>query len=128
MKKLISVVALTAACLVFANAAEARGGGRGFFGGRSFSRPSPMRTFKPAPAPRPVQKTTVIKKNTTIINQAPAAGASAAPSSGGGFWSTVFGSAVGSMAGNAVYDAVTEDKDKQPVTVQVVQPSEANQK
>ena len=124
MKKLLSIVAVTAACLVFANAADARGG-RGFSGGRSFSRPSPMRTFKPAPAPRPVQKTTVIKKNTTIINQAPAAGVSAAPSSGGGFWSTVFGSAVGSMAGNAVYDAVTEDKDKQPVTVQVVQPPES---
>lgn len=126
MKKLFAVTALTAVCLALSTAADARGG-RGFSGGRSFSRPSPMRTFKPAPAPRPVQKTTVIKKNTTIINQAPAAGASAAPSAGGGFWSTVFGSAVGSMAGNAVYDAVTDDKDKQPVTVQVVQPPEAPQ-
>lgn len=53
-----------------------------------------------------------MKKNTTVVNQtvnqAPA-------SSGGGFWSSVMGAAAGSMAGNAIYDAVTKDDEpKQP--------------
>ena len=57
-----------------------------------------------------------MKKNTTVVNQtvnqAPA-------SSGGGFWSTVMGAAAGSMAGNAIYDAVTKDDEpKQPAQAQ----------
>ena len=42
-------------------AAEARGG-RGFSGGRSFSRPAPTKSYAP-------KRTTVVKKNTTVINQ-----------------------------------------------------------
>lgn len=57
-----------------------------------------------------------MKKNTTVVNQtvnqAPA-------SSGGGFWSSVMGAAAGSMAGNAIYDAVTKDDEpKQPAQAQ----------
>ena len=56
-----------------------------------------------------------MKKNTTVVNQtvnqAPA-------SSGGGFWSSVMGAAAGSMAGNAIYDAVTKDEPKQPAQAQ----------
>ena len=70
-------------------------------------------------APKPSKRTTIVKKNTTVINQT----VNAAPiSSGGGFWSSVAGSAVGSlggsMAGNALYDAMSNDKpvDAQPVT------------
>jgi hypothetical protein len=48
-----------------------------------------------------------VKRNATVINQTvnqvPA-------SSNSGFWSTVAGLFAGSMAGNAVYDAVTGDK------------------
>ena len=89
-------------------AAEARGG-RGFSGGRSFSRPAPARTYAP-------KSTTVVKKNTTVVNQTvnqvPA-------SSGGGFWSSVMGAAAGSMAGNAIYDAVAkDDEQKQPAQTQ----------
>lgn len=59
-----------------------------------------------------------MKKNTTVVNQtvnqAPA-------SSGGGFWSSVMGAAAGSMAGNAIYDAVTKD-DKEQQAAQPAQP------
>lgn len=66
-----------------------------------------------------------MKKNTTVINQT----VNAAPtSSGGGFWSSVAGSAVGSlggsMAGNALYDAMSNDK---PVEAQPVQPAQPQQ-
>lgn len=59
---------------------------------------------------------TVVKKNTTVINQT--VNQTSTPS-GGGFWSTVMGAAAGSMAGNAVYDAVTKDDEpKQPAQPQ----------
>ena len=89
-------------------AAEARGG-RGFSGGRSFSRPATTKSYAP-------KRTTVVKKNTTVINQT--VNQSAPASSGGGFWSTVAGSFAGSMAGNAVYDAVTDDKGQAPMQAQ----------
>lgn len=61
------------------------------------------------------KRTTVVKKNTTVINQT----VNQVPSSSsGGFWSTVAGSFAGSMAGNAVYDAVTDDKGQEPVQAQ----------
>ena len=105
MKK--AIVAAIAVAFFVSTAAEARGG-RGFSGGRSFSRPAPARTYAP-------KSTTVVKKNTTVVNQtvnqAPA-------SSGGGFWSSVMGAAAGSMAGNAIYDAVTDDKSQTPVQAQ----------
>jgi hypothetical protein len=101
MKK--AIVAAIAVAFFVSTAAEARGG-RGFSGGRSFSRPAPARTYAP-------KSTTVVKKNTTVVNQtvnqAPA-------SSGGGFWSSVMGAAAGSMAGNAIYDAVTKDDEPKP--------------
>ena len=91
MKKLLVLTAVAA--LVATTAVEARGGfggARGFSGGRSFSKSAPARVYAPS-------RTTVIKKNTTIIQSAPSS------SSGGGFWSGVAGAAVGSMAGSAVY-------------------------
>lgn len=106
MKK--AIVAAIAVAFFVSTAAEARGG-RGFSGGRSFSRPAPARTYAP-------KSTTVVKKNTTVVNQTvnqvPA-------SSGGGFWSSVMGAAAGSMAGNAIYDAVAkDDEQKQPAQTQ----------
>ena len=87
------------------------GGARGFSGGRSFSKSAPARVYAPS-------RTTVIKKNTTIIQSAPSS------SSGGGFWSGVAGAAVGSMAGSAVYDALTDDKKEEVATpVQAPQPA-----
>lgn len=107
MKK---VCAAMIAALVFASTAADARGGRGFSGGRSFSKPSVSKTYAP-------KRTTVIKKNTTVINQTVNR-----TESGGGFWSTLFGSAVGSMAGNAVYDAVTDDKpQEQPAPAPVPQ-------
>lgn len=58
-----------------------------------------------------------MKKNTTVVNQTVRQNTT---SSGGGFWSSVMGSAVGStagsMAGNAIYDSMTKDDEpKQPV-------------
>lgn len=38
--------------------------------------------------------------------------------SSGGFWSTVAGAAAGSMAGNAIYDVMTKDEQKQPAQTQ----------
>ena len=100
------IMAIAVAFFV-STAAEARGG-RGFSGGRSFSRPATTKSYAP-------KRTTVAKKNTTVINQTvnqvPA-------SSNSGFWSTVAGSFAGSMAGNAVYDAVTDDKGQAPVQAQ----------
>lgn len=105
MKK--AIVAAIVVAFFVSTAAEARGG-RGFSGGRSFSRPATTKSYAP-------KRTTVVKKNTTVINQTvnqvPA-------SSNSGFWSTVAGSFAGSMAGNAVYDAVTDDKGQEPVPAQ----------
>ena len=106
MKK--AIVAAIAVAFFVSTAAEARGG-RGFSGGRSFSRPAPTKSYAP-------KRTTVVKKNTTVINQT--VNQSAPASSGGGFWSTVAGSFAGSMAGNAGYDAVTDDKGPAPVQAQ----------
>lgn len=100
MKK--AIVAAIAVAFFISTAAEARGG-RGFSGGRSFSRPSAVRSVP--------KRTTVVKKNTTVIQSVPA-------SSGGGFWSSLFGATAGSMAGNAIYDAVTDDKSQTPVQAQ----------
>lgn len=102
MKK--AIVAAIAVAFFVSTAADARGG-RGFSGGRSFSRPAPARTYAP-------KHTTVVKKNTTVVNQTVHQNT---PSSGGGFWSTVIGAAAGSMAGNAIYDSMTKDDEpKQP--------------
>ena len=106
MKKIL--LAAVVAAFFVSTAADARGG-RGFSGGRSFSRPAPTKSYAP-------KRTTVVKKNTTVINQTVN---SSATSSGGGFWSSVMGSAVGStagsMAGNAIYDSMTKDDEpKQP--------------
>lgn len=98
MKKLCAF--MIAAAMVFSTVAEAKGG-RGFGGGRSFSRPAVSKTYAP-------KRTTVVQKNTTVINQTVNRSESS-----GGFWSTFFGSAAGSMAGNAVYDAVTDDEKKE---------------
>lgn len=106
MKK--AIVAAIAVAFFVSTAAEARGG-RGFSGGRSFSRPATTKSYAP-------KRTTVVKKNTTVINQT--VNQSAPASSGGGFWSTVAGSFAGSMAGNAVYDAVTDDKGQEPAPAQ----------
>lgn len=108
MKKIL--LAAVVAAFFISTAADARGG-RGF-GGRSFSRPSAVRSVP--------NRTTVVKKNTTVINQTVN---SSATSSGGGFWSSVMGSAVGStagsMAGNAIYDSMTKDDEpKQPAQAQ----------
>ena len=105
MKK--AIVAAIAVAFFVSTAADARGG-RGFSGGRSFSRPSAVRSVP--------NRTTVVKKNTTVVNQTVHQNTT---SSGGGFWSTVMGAAAGSMAGNAVYDAVTKDDEpKQPAQPQ----------
>ena len=105
MKK--AIVAAIVVAFFVSTAAEARGG-RGFSGGRSFSRPATTKSYAP-------KRTTVVKKNTTVINQT----VNQVPSSSsGGFWSTVAGSFAGSMAGNAVYDAVTDDKGQEPVQAQ----------
>lgn len=95
MKK--AIVAAIAVAFFVSTAAEARGG-------RSFSRPAPTKSYAP-------KRTTVVKKNTTVIQSVPA-------SSGGGFWSSLFGATAGSMAGNAIYDAVTDDKSQTPVQAQ----------
>ena len=71
-------------------AEEARGG-RGGFGGRSFSRPAPTKHY----APKPTKRTTIVKKNTTVINQT--VHQSAPTSSGGGFWSSMFGATAGML-------------------------------
>ena len=102
MKK--AIVAAIAVAFFVSTAADARGG-RGFSGGRSFSRPAPARTYAP-------KHTTVVKKNTTVVNQTVHQNTT---SSGGGFWSTVAGVAAGSMAGNVIYDVMTKDDEpKQP--------------
>lgn len=97
LQKPLIVAALAAVCLIVTTAAEARGG---FSGGRSFSRPSVTRV-----TPRPSAPKTIINQSHTT-NAAPA-------SSGGGFWSNFLGTTAGVMAGSAIYDAVTDDKDKQ---------------
>ena len=111
MKK--AIVAAIAVAFFVSTAAEARGG-RGFSGGRSFSRPATTKSYAP-------KRTTVVKKNTTVINQT--VHQNTTSSSGGGFWSSVMGSAVGStagsMAGNAIYDSMTKDDEpKQPAQPQ----------
>lgn len=105
MKKIL--LAAVVAAFFISTAADARGG-RGF-GGRSFSRPSAVRSVP--------NRTTVVKKNTTVVNQT--VHQNTASSSGGGFWSTVMGAAAGSMAGNAIYDVMTKDDEpKQPAQAQ----------
>lgn len=113
MKKLCAVLL---AVMMFASTAADAKGGRGFSGGRSFSRPSSTKTYAP-------KRPTVKRKSTAT----PAPSTSGAPivaqptkkreesesESSGGFWSTLFGSAAGSMAGNAVYDAVTDDEKRE---------------
>lgn len=100
MKKIL--LAAVVAAFFISTAADARGG-RGF-GGRSFSRPSAARSVP--------NRTTVVKKNITVVNQTVHQNTT---SSGGGFWSTVMGAAAGSMAGNAIYDVMTKDDEpKQP--------------
>lgn len=113
MKKILLAAVLAA--FFVSTTADARGG-RGFSGGRSFSRPAPARTYAP-------KSTTIVKKNTTVINQT----VNGSTSSGGGFWSSVMGSAVGStagsMAGNAIYDSMTKDDKEQqaaPAQPQVI--------
>lgn len=98
MKKILLAAVLAA--FFVSTAADARGG-RGFSGGRSFSRPAPTKSYAP-------KRTTVINQT---VHQVPA-------SSNNSFWSTVAGSFAGSMAGNAVYDAVTDDKNQEPVLAQ----------
>lgn len=105
MKK--AIVAAIAVAFFVSTSAEARGGRGG--GGRSFSRPAPTKSY----APKPSKRTTIVKKNTTVINQT--VNQSAPASSGGGFWSSLFGATAGSMAGNVIYDAVTDDKGQAPV-------------
>lgn len=106
MKK--AIVAAMVVAFFVSTAAEARGG-RGFSGGRSFSRPAPTKSYAP-------NRTTVVKKNTTVVNQTVHQNTT---SSGGGFWSTVMGAAAGSMAGNAIYDSMTKDDEpKQPAQAQ----------
>lgn len=108
MKKICA--ALVAALFIVSTAAEARGA-RGFSGGRSFSRPAASKSYAP-------KHTTVVKKNTTVVNQTVNR-----TESGGGFWSTLFGSAVGSMAGNAVYDAVTDESKEQTAPAPAAAPA-----
>lgn len=112
MKKLCAVLL---AVLMFASTAADAKGGRGFSGGRSFSRPSSAKTYAPK---RPTVKLegattpSTSTSGTTIVAQTTKK-REESESGGGGFWSTLFGSAVGSMAGNAVYDAVTDDKPQE---------------
>lgn len=75
----------------FVSTAEEARGGRGGFGGRSFSRPAPTKHY----APKPTKRTTIVKKNTTVINQT--VHQSAPTSSGGGFWSSMFGATAGML-------------------------------
>lgn len=112
MKKSLIVTAVAAACMIATTAADAKGGRGGFSGGRSFSRPSVTR-FTPRPAPVRSQPQ-VIRHETTVIHKTEPA----TTSSGGGFWSNFFGTTVGVMAGSAIYDALTDDKDKQPAPQQ----------
>ena len=106
LKKTI-LAAVILAAFVSVNTADARGG-RGFSSGRSMS----ARTYR-APVPKAKPKTTVIQKNTTVINQRQT-NVQNEGSSGSGFWSGVAGAAVGSMAGNLAYDALTDDKQAAP--------------
>lgn len=110
MKKLCAVLLVA---MMFASTAVDAKGGRGFSVGRSFSRPSAAKTYAPK---RPIVKrksTTTTPSTTTsgtpIVAQTTKKREEAESESSGGFWGTLFGSAVGSMAGNAVYDAVTKE-------------------
>ena len=108
VKKSLMVTAVAAACMIATTAADAKGGARGgFSGGRSFSRPSVTR-FTPRPATvRPQPK--IIRRETKVIHKTEPA----ATSSGGGFWSNLFGTTAGVVAGSAIYNALTDDKDTQ---------------
>lgn len=108
MKKFCAV--FVAAMMIASTSADAKGG-RGFGGGRSFSRPSAAKTYAP-------KRTTVKSKSTTTSSTSssvppvvvqPSGKREESESTSQGFWGTLFGSAVGSMAGNAVYDAVTKE-------------------
>ena len=112
MKKSLIVIAVAAACMIATTAADAKRGRGGFSGVRSFSRPSVTR-FTPRPAPVRSQPQ-VIRRETTVIHKTEPA----TTSSGSGFWSNLFGTTAGVMAGSAIYDALTDDKDKQPAPQQ----------
>lgn len=116
MKKLCAVLLAT---MMFASTAADAKGGRGFSGGRSFSRPSSTKTYAPK---RPTVKRENASKTTSSTSSSAPLAVVQTPSKredkredseSGGFWSMFFGSAAGSMAGNAVYDAVTDDEKKE---------------
>lgn len=114
MKKFCAV--FVAAMMIASTSADAKGG-RGFGGGRSFSRPSAAKTYAPK---RPIVKrksTTTTPSTTTsgtpIVAQTTKKREEAESESSGGFWSTLFGSVAGSMTGNAIYDAITDDEKKE---------------
>lgn len=116
MKKLCAVLLAT---MMFASTAADAKGGRGFGGGRSFSRPSATKSHAPK---RPTVKRENASKTTSSTSSS-VPPAVVLPSSkredkredseSGGFWSTLFGSVAGSMAGNAIYDAVTDAEKKE---------------
>lgn len=114
MKKLCAV--LLAAMMFASTAADAKGG-RGFSGGRSFSRPSSTKTYAPK-RPAVKRKSTTTTPSTTtagtpIVAQPTKKREESESESSGGFWSTLFGSVAGSMVGNALYDAMTDDEQQE---------------
>lgn len=123
MKKLCAVLL---AVLMFASTAADAKGGRGFSGGRSFSRPSVAKTYAP-------KRTTVKRESATtpststsgtpIVAQTTKKREEAESESSGGFWSTLFGSVAGSMVGNALYDAMTDDEQQEAPAPAQAQPA-----
>lgn len=111
MKKTI-LAAIVLAAFVSVNA-DARGA-RGFSGGRSFS----SRSYR-APALKPRPRSAVTPKSTPSPTNKNRSSNENDESNGSGFWSGVFGAAAGSMAGNVVYDALTEDEKDASETDQV---------
>ena len=113
MKKLCAVLL---AVLMFASTAADAKGGRGFSGGRSFSRPSVAKTYAPKRTTVKRERATTPSTSTSgtpIVAQTTKKREEAESESSGGFWGTLFGSAVGSIAGNAIYDAITDDEKKE---------------
>lgn len=112
MKKLLCV--MFGAMMLVSTTVDAKGG-RGFSGGRSFSRPSVSKSYTPK---RPVveRKTSATPSSSTTGTPVVAQTNNKkeeSDSTAGGFWAGLFGSAAGSMAGNVVYDAVTKDEKKE---------------
>lgn len=103
--------------MLVSTAADARGG-RGFSGGRSFSRPSAAKIH--APKRSAVKSTATTSTSTSgtpyVAQPARSDKREEDESTTGGFWSMLFGSAVGSTAGNAAYNTVTDDKKKEAPT------------